>query len=51
LAFGCIRSHLKPGAPFLFDLNREEAYVLYWNNSESIVEEESVCVMRSEFDE
>ncbi len=31
-AFACIRRHLKPGAPFLFDLNREEAYVLYWNN-------------------
>jgi SAM-dependent methyltransferase len=51
LAFGRIRNHLKPGAPFLFDLNREEAYVLYWNQSDSIVEKESVCVMRSEFDE
>jgi SAM-dependent methyltransferase len=51
LAFACIRRHLKPGAPFLFDLNREEAYVLYWNCSDSIVEEASVCVMRSEFDE
>jgi SAM-dependent methyltransferase len=51
LAFACIRRHLEPGAPFLFDLNREEAYVLYWNNQDSIVEEGSVCVMRSEFDE
>jgi SAM-dependent methyltransferase len=51
LAFGCVRNHLKPGAPFLFDLNREEAYVLYWNNSDSIMDEECVCVMRSEFDE
>jgi SAM-dependent methyltransferase len=50
-AFACIRSHLKRGGPFLFDLNREEAYVLYWNSSDSIVETESVCVMRSEFDE
>jgi SAM-dependent methyltransferase len=50
-AFACIRRHLKAGAPFLFDLNREEAYVLYWNNSDSIVEPDSVCVMRSEFDE
>ncbi len=50
-AFSCIRRHLKRGAPFLFDLNREEAYVLYWNNSDSIVEPDSVCVMRSEFDE
>src|SRR6202042_3471005 len=51
LAFACIRRHLEPGAPFLFDLNREAAYVLYWNNQDSIVEEDSVCVMRSEFDE
>jgi SAM-dependent methyltransferase len=51
MAFACIRGHLKPGAPFLFDLNREEAYVLYWNNSDSIVEDDSVCIMRSEFDE
>jgi SAM-dependent methyltransferase len=50
-AFACIRAHLKPGGPFLFDLNREEAYVLYWNSSDSIVEEESVYVMRSQFDE
>jgi SAM-dependent methyltransferase len=50
-AFACIRRHLCAGAPFLFDLNREEAYVLYWNNSDSIVEPDSVCVMRSEFDE
>jgi SAM-dependent methyltransferase len=50
-AFACIRGHLQEGAPFLFDLNREEAYLLYWNNSDSIVEPDSVCVMRSEFDE
>ena len=51
LAFRRIRSHLKPGGPFLFDLNREEAYVLYWNNSDSILGKDSVCVMQSEFDE
>jgi SAM-dependent methyltransferase len=51
MAFACIRRHLKPGAPFLFDLNREEAYVLYWNNSDSIVEDDSVCIMRSEYEE
>jgi SAM-dependent methyltransferase len=51
MAFACIRRHLKPGAPFLFDLNREEAYILYWNNSDAIVEDDSVCVMRSEYDE
>lgn len=51
LAFACIRKHLERGAPLLFDLNREEAYLLYWNNQDSIVEEDRVCVMRSEFDE
>jgi SAM-dependent methyltransferase len=51
LAFKCVRQHLERGGPFLFDLNREEAYALYWNNSDSIVEENSVCVMRSVFDE
>lgn len=51
LAFSSIRMHLKPEAPFLFDLNREEAYVLYWNSSESIVDPDTVCIMRSEFDQ
>jgi SAM-dependent methyltransferase len=51
MAFRRIRSHLKPGGPFLFDLNREEAYVLYWNSSDSIIGKNSVCVMRSEFDQ
>jgi SAM-dependent methyltransferase len=51
LAFRCIKRHLKPGAPFLFDLNRTEAYVVYWNNSDSIVEPDRVCVMQSEFDD
>lgn len=51
LAFACIHRHLEPGGPFLFDMNREEAYVLYWNNMDSIVEDDNVCVMRSEFDE
>lgn len=50
LAFARIHRHLKPGGPFLFDLNREEAYILYWNNLDSIVENDSVCVMRSEFE-
>lgn len=50
-AFACIRKHLKPGAPFLFDLNREEAYLLFWNNRDGMVEDDSVCVVRSEYDE
>jgi SAM-dependent methyltransferase len=51
LAFTCVRRHLKTGAPFLFDLNREEAYILYWNNSDAVVEPESVFITRSVYDE
>jgi len=51
MAFACIRRHLKPGAPFLFDLNREEAYILYWNNTDAIVEPDSAFITRSCYDE
>ncbi len=51
MAFACIRRHLKPGAPFLFDLNREEAYILYWNNTDAIVEPDSAFITRSVYDE
>lgn len=50
-AFGRIRKHLKRGAPFLFDLNREEAFLAQWNETHAIVDEEYVCVTRSEYDE
>jgi len=50
-AFGRIRKHLKRGAPFLFDLNREEAFLAQWNETNAIVDEEYVCVTRSEYDE
>lgn len=51
MAFSCIRRHLKPGAPFLFDLNREEAYILYWNNTDAFVEPDNVFITRSAYDE
>jgi SAM-dependent methyltransferase len=51
MAFRCIRRHLKTGAPFLFDLNREEAYILYWNNTDAIVEPDSAFITRSVYDE
>jgi SAM-dependent methyltransferase len=50
-AFACIRRHLKTGAPFLFDLNREEAYILYWNNTDAVVEPDSAFITRSVYDE
>jgi SAM-dependent methyltransferase len=51
MAFACIRRHLKSGAPFLFDLNREEAYILYWNNTDAIVEPDNAFITRSVYDE
>jgi SAM-dependent methyltransferase len=50
-AFKSIRRHLKRGAPFLFDLNREEAYLLYWNTTDAIVEQDNAFITRSTFDE
>ena len=51
MAFACIRRHLCNGAGFLFDLNREEAFVNYWNDTHAIVEADSVCALRSNYDE
>jgi len=51
MAFACIRRHLKTGAPFLFDLNREEAYILYWNNTDAVVEPDNAFITRSVYDE
>lgn len=48
-AFGCIHKHLKAGAPFLFDLNGEDAFDRYWNDTNAIVETDMVCVLRSEY--
>lgn len=50
-AFGRIRKHLNRGAPLLFDLNREEAFLAQWNETNAIVDEECVCVTRSVYDE
>ena len=49
--FATVRRHLKPRAPFLFDLNREPAFILYWNTVDALVEDEDVCVLRMDYDE
>jgi len=49
-AFRQVRKHLKPRAPFLFDLNREEAFDLYWNTTDAVVADDRVCVLRMEYD-
>lgn len=51
LAFNRIRGHLTPGAPFLFDLNREEAFIQFWNDTDAIVSDDNVCVMASSYNE
>jgi SAM-dependent methyltransferase len=51
MAFACIRRHLNPGSPFLFDLNREEAYLLYWNNTDAFVAPDNAFITRSVYDE
>ncbi len=50
-AFACIHRHLRPGAPFLFDLNRDEAYILYWNNTDAVVEPERAFITRSVYND
>jgi len=51
MVFREVRKHLKRGAPFLFDLNREEAFILYWNTIDALVEDDSVLVLRMDYDE
>ncbi len=50
-AFRNVRKHLKPRAPFLFDLNREAAFLLYWNTTDAIVADDNACILRMEYDE
>ena len=49
--FACVRRHLTPGAPFLFDLNREEAYLMHWIGSEGVAEKDSAFITQSDYDE
>lgn len=51
LAFRCVRRHLKRGAPFLFDLNREDAFRMYWNTTDALVEDDSVMVLRMDYND
>jgi len=51
LAFACIHRHLRPGAPFLFDLNRDEAYIAFWNDTDAVVAEDHAFIRRSSYDE
>ncbi len=50
-AFSRVREHLKRGALFLFDLNREDAFFAQWNETNAIVGKADACITRSEYDE
>jgi SAM-dependent methyltransferase len=50
-AFESVRKHLKRGGSFLFDLNREEAFQLFWNTTDAVVADDEVCVLRMTYDE
>jgi SAM-dependent methyltransferase len=41
---------LLPGAPFLFDLNLEEAYTTKWRGCFSFVTEQQACIVRPSYD-
>lgn len=49
-AFESVHRHLEPGARFVFDLNGEDAFIRFWNDTSAIVEDDRVCVLRSEYD-
>jgi SAM-dependent methyltransferase len=48
-ALRCVYAALRPGSPFVFDLNMEEAYMLRWRSSYSIVESDHVIAVRAKY--
>lgn len=50
-AFRVVHAALRPGAPFLFDLNMAEGYRARWRGSFGIVEDDHACIVRSRWDE
>ena len=48
--FGNVFHCLKPGGYFLFDLNREEAYVDLWSRTSTVVDRRTVAVARGSYD-
>lgn len=50
-AFGAVHRALRPGAPFLFDLNVAEGYRARWRGSFGVVEDDYACVVRSTYNE
>ncbi len=49
--FRNVYAALRKGGLFLFDLNMEEGYMTDWNDNFGIVEEDHVCVIRSNYNQ
>jgi SAM-dependent methyltransferase len=50
-AFRAVHGALRPGAPFLFDLNMAEGYRARWRGSFGVVEDDHAGIVRSRWDE
>lgn len=48
--FGNVHATLEPGGVFFFDLNMVAAYFLTWNDNFGIVEDDLVCIVRTNWD-
>lgn len=49
-AFGCVRKALKPGGPFVFDLNIEEGFAANWKSSFGRVGEDNAIIACGSYD-
>ncbi len=48
--FSRVHAALQPGGVFFFDLNMEAGYFLTWNDNFGIVEDDLVCIVRTNWD-
>ena len=49
--FNHVYTALREGGRFLFDLNMEEGYKITWDDNFGIVEDDHVCVVRTNYDQ
>ncbi len=47
--FRNVRDVLRPGGVFVFDLNRREAFELFWSQTHAIVEDDNICITRGSY--
>ena len=48
--FSCVKAALQPGSRFVFDMNREEAYLQTWSQTFGPVESDHACIARGTYD-